>query len=142
MVWRKNRDPLFRGDAADGLTVPEPDAGLSVVDHVLFIGGAGRETQYHSTTEVEDAARHFAASDGKVYKTSAPQAEAAGVVHISQTELKSLLRGKGHGKAKGSTALLVMQARRYVEQWAEHLLDFAELSSTDVAQVVKDIYSP
>jgi hypothetical protein len=33
-----------------------------------------------------------------------------------------------------------MQARRYVELWAEHLLDFSPLSVQDTKNVVEEIY--
>jgi hypothetical protein len=141
MPWRKKSDPLFRGDSADGLAVPDPAAGRSIVDHILYIDGAGRTTQFHSTSEQRETAKRFATPHGRVYRTTAPDAEAANVVHISQTELKSLLRAKGLGKARSSSAYRVMLARRYVEQWAEHLLDFSKVSAADTAQVVKDIYS-
>jgi hypothetical protein len=35
-----------------------------------------------------------------------------------------------------------MQARRFVEQWAEHLLDFRNIEANDTARVVQDIYEP
>jgi hypothetical protein len=46
MPWKKSRDPLFRGDCAAGVSVPDPVAGTSVVDHILYLGGAGRPTRY------------------------------------------------------------------------------------------------
>jgi hypothetical protein len=33
-----------------------------------------------------------------------------------------------------------MQARRYVEQWAEHLLDFSEVAPQAVPDIVAEIY--
>jgi hypothetical protein len=69
-------------------------------------------------------ARHFAGPAGHVYRAIVPVAEEHGVVHIGQKELLGLRRGKGKGRAAWPSALEVMQARRYVEQWAEHLLDF------------------
>jgi hypothetical protein len=33
-----------------------------------------------------------------------------------------------------------MQARRYVEPWAEHLLDFGDIATGDVARVVQELY--
>jgi hypothetical protein len=140
MAWKKNRDPLFRGDSAAGIAVPDPAAETSIVDHILYLGGPGRATCYQSTTEAEEVATQFAGKAGKVYRTTAPRAETHGVGHLSQVELKNLLRGNGHGRAKTSSALLVMQARRYVELNAEHLLDFAHVPSKTVAQVVKDVY--
>ena len=142
MPWKKSHDPLFRGDSAAGVSLPDPAAGTSIVEHIIYLGGAGRATRYQSTTEAEDVATQFAGKTGKVYRTSAPRAETNRVVHLSQVELKSLLRGKGRGKAKASSALHVMQARRYVEQWAEHLLDFAKVHGKAISQVVKDIYEP
>jgi hypothetical protein len=140
MAWSKRRDPLFRGDHSGGVSHPTPGAALSIVEHVLYLGGPGRESQFHSTTESSEFARHFALPGGLVYKTSAPRAEAHSVVHIAQVELKRLLRGKGQGKAKWRSALEVMQARRYIEQWAEHLLDFEKVSTDGLANVAGEIY--
>ncbi len=140
MAWKKRSDPLFRGDAAAGVSVPDPAAKTSMVEHILYLGGPGRATRYQSTTEAEDVATRFAGKSGKVYRTTAPHAEGKGVAHVSQVELKGLLRGKGHGGAKSSSALLVLRARQYVEQWAEHLLDFANVPTDVVAQVAKSVY--
>jgi hypothetical protein len=49
------------------------------------------------------------------------------------------MKGNGKGKAKWPNAFEVMQARRYVEQWGEHLLDFRETEETSTA--VKKIFS-
>lgn len=140
MVWKKKRDPLFRGDAAAGVALPEPKANLSIVAHVLYLGGAGRESQYQSTTESEEVANHFAGTTGRVYRTTAQRAEQHGVGHVSQVELIQLLRGKGKGRAKGG-ALRVIQARRFVEQWAEHLLDFTKIEPENVNATVGALYA-
>lgn len=142
MSWKKSRDPLFRGDAAGGVAVPDPRANASIVAHILYLDGAGRATPYHSTTESEAIADHFAGRAGRVYRTLAGKAEALGVDHISRVDLLRLLRGKGSGKAKWRSALEVMTARRYVEQWEEHLLDFAGIEPTRVATVVRETYEP
>lgn len=92
-----------------------------------IVGGVGRSTPYHSISESEDAATHFAGKTGRVYRTTARRATENGVGHVSQIELLGLLRGKGKGRAKSHSALLVMQARRLVEQWGEHLLDFSDV---------------
>ncbi len=42
------------------------------------------------------------------------------------------MKGNGKGKAKWENAFEVMQARRYVEQWNEHLLDFRETANPEV----------
>lgn len=114
----------------------------SIVAHILYLGGPGRSTPYQSTSESEDLAGQFAGPNGRIYRTTAGEAEARSVGHIGRVELLKLLRGKGHGRAKWSNAFEVMQARRYVEQWAEHLLDFRGISSTDVATIVAELYEP
>ena len=116
MSWKKSKDPLFRGDSAGGLSTPDPSADTGIVAHVLFLGGYGRATPFHSTTESESAAAHFAGSEGRVYRTTVPVAQAAGVEHVAHIELLRLLRGKGQGRAKWPSALEVATARRYVEQ--------------------------
>jgi hypothetical protein len=138
--WKKKRDPLYRGDDATALSLPDPTARTSVVEHVLYLGGAGRRSPYQSTSESEGTAQRFAGRNGRVYQTTAPRAEGLGIVHIGQVELKKLLRGKGHGRAAGSSPLLVMQARQYVERWAEHLLDFSAVVDEDVPRIVGGLY--
>jgi hypothetical protein len=142
MAWKKKNDPLYRGDAAGGVALPDPGATLSIVEHILYLGGAGRPSRYQSVTEAEEIAAHFAGRAGKVYRTMVDLAEEAGAHHVSNLELMKLLRAKGHGQAKSSSALLVMQARRFAEQWAEHLLDFVDVPNKDLARAVKDIYEP
>jgi hypothetical protein len=66
------------------------------------------------------------------------EAKKEGVSHISKTELLNLMKGNGKGKAKWPSAFEVMQARRYVEQWGEHLLDFRQVDST--VEAVKKIF--
>ncbi len=139
--WRK-ADTLFRGDSPDGLAIPTPSSTCSIVEHVLYLGGTGRSTPYHSATENEEIASHFAGKDGRVYRTTVRAAEARAVHHIGQVELLGLLRGKGKGRAKWKSALEVMQARRYVEQWAEHLLDFRDVAANSVKTVVQELYAP
>jgi hypothetical protein len=140
MVWRKSRDYHFRGDGSDGCSHPDPRARVSIVAHVLYLGGMGRPTPYQSTSESEETAKHFAGRAGRVYQTSASTVKSRGVDHIERLELLRLLRGKGHGKAKWPSALEVMNARRLVELWAEHLLDFSDVPPADVPNVVKGIY--
>ncbi|RKG75497.1 hypothetical protein D7W82_36660 [Corallococcus sp. CA049B] len=52
-------------------------------------------------------------------------------------DLLSMLRGVGKGDAKWKNALEVMTARKYVEQWSEHLLDFRAHKSSSKEQVEK-----
>jgi hypothetical protein len=51
------------------------------------------------------------------------------VKHLRRAELLQLLRGKGKGRARWSSAYEVMQARKYVEQHAEHVFDYAALAN-------------
>lgn len=140
----KAADPLFRGDRADGVGTPVPGANASIVRHILFLEGAGRETPYLSTTESTAVAERFAGNDGKVWETRAGHATTNGVGHLSRTELVDLLVGKGKGRAKWRSAFEVMQARRYVEQHLEHLLDFAKqqhLSIDDLRALVTRVFA-
>ncbi len=115
---------MFRGDRKSGINVPKPNADDSIVRHILFLEGPGRETPYLSTTEEYDVAEYFAQS-GTVWKTFV-------------TELLSLMKGNGKGNAKWSSAFEVMQARRYVEQWGEHLPDFRQV--VNPIETVKKIF--
>lgn len=141
--WKSSRDPLLRGDASGGIESPAPKADRSIVRHVLYLGGAGRESPYLSTTEDAATARRFAGPRGTVYRSHVPAWRADGVKHRSRRELLQLLRGKGKGDASWSNAFEVMQARRYVEEHAEHLADFtehAEAASAKVASVVVRLF--
>jgi hypothetical protein len=139
--WRKKKDPLYRGDGPDGVSAPVPDADTSVVRHILYLDGFGRETPYRSCSEQRETALQFG---GKwVWKTFVKTAEDQAVAHISRIELLSWLKGKGKGRAKWSSAFEVLQAKRYVEEQTEHLLDFSPLknSSIDLADVIDKIFS-
>jgi hypothetical protein len=135
--WKMSKDPLFRGDSRDTVCIPNPAADDSIVRHVMYFEGPGRETPYLSTSEEYELAENF--SNGAVWQTFVKTAKAASVGHISQSELLSLMKGNGKGKAKWPSAFEVMQARRYVEQWGEHLLDFRETKEPSAA--VKKIFS-
>lgn len=141
--WRQRRDPLWRGDSDAGTTRPSPRSDSSIVRHILYLDGAGRETPYHSTSEAREVASHFAGNlGGRVYKTTVETAQAAGVGHISKIELVGILQGTGQGVAKWSSAYEVMTARRYVEQWSEHLLNYAGLADdADLETILRTIYS-
>lgn len=127
--WKETRDPLFRGDLAEEVRLPTPAADPSMVRHILYLDGAGRETPYLSTSEWRDIAELFAGREGRVWQTKVPRAKAEKVRHLSRRELVQLLRGKGKGAASWPSPFEVMQARRYVEEWREHLLDFRELQA-------------
>lgn len=117
-------DPLLRGDGPDTVTTPVPDAPGSLVRHVLYLEGAGRNTPYLSTTEDEETAKRFAGEPGRVWYTLVARIQAAGLRYISNSELVGLLRGKGKGDAAWPKASEVQRARAYAELWAEHLIDF------------------
>ncbi|RWR51306.1 hypothetical protein EOW65_03830 [Sinirhodobacter ferrireducens] len=135
--WRPSKDPLFRGDHKDSLCVPVPSADDSIVRHVMYLEGPGRETPYLSTTEQREVAERFA-QQGGVWSTSVSNASAEGVTHISKSDLLGLMRGQGKGDAKWPDAYEVMQARRYVEEHGEHLLDFRKVD--DPKTVVTKIF--
>jgi hypothetical protein len=135
--WKMGKDPLFRGDAKDSVCVPSPEADDSIVRHVMYFEGPGRETPYLSTSEEYELAENFAA--GNVWETYVKIAKQESVGHISRTELLSLMKGNGKGKAQWPNPFEVMQARRYVEQWGEHLLDFRNVK--EPAIVTKKIFS-
>lgn len=136
--WKPNKDPLFRGDRKECVGKPHVHADKSLVRHILYLEGPGRETPYLSCTEVEDVAEIFAGQDGAVWVTMVKKATSLGIGHISKTELLTLLKGKGKGRAGWNSAFEVMQARRYVEQWSEHLLDFSDLSDSE--SLVEEVF--
>ena len=138
----KPADPLFRGDSSSGVETPSPKGPNNITRHIMYFEGAGRETPYLSTTEDIDTARFFAHSDGKVWRTAVATARPHRVTHIPKKELLGLLKGKGKGKAAGHSAIVVAQARRYVEEWAEHLLDFTAIeNSEEAARIVSVVFT-
>lgn len=138
--WKLSRDPLFRGDSSTGVQVPDPVADKSIVRHVLYLDGPGRLTPYVSTSESMSAAQHFAGRTGVVWSTTHSKACQQGVAHRPRKELLELLRGKGKGDAAWHSAFEVAQARRYVEEWDEHLFDFRDVPEPD--RVVAHIFEP
>jgi len=140
--WKASRDPLLRGDDRKSPASPVPDADRSLVRHILYLGGKGRESPYLSFTEDEMVARRFAGKDGKIYSTTVKKLKTNEVAHISRRELVQLLRGKGKGRAAWQSAYEVMQARRYVEEHAEHLGDFSgfkEHSNNEIVELVEKV---
>ncbi len=73
--WKSNKDPLFRGDKKEHVSVPNAQADTSFVRHILYPEGPGRETPYLSCTEVEDV-EMFAGKNGAVWVTMVKQARA------------------------------------------------------------------
>lgn len=119
----KKDKALFRGDDPAGVTIPVPAADASLVRHILYLGGKGRETPYLSTSEDRTSAEVF----GAVWETSHNKVKAEehrGVRVRAYTELLAVLQGRGHGDAGGYSPFQVSQARKFVERHLEHLLDF------------------
>jgi hypothetical protein len=125
----KKTDPLFRGDGRDAVSVPSPGADPSLIRHILYLGGFGRETPYLSTSSDETIAARFAAA-GRVWKTSGAQAELLGAKHLSQSELQATLKSSTKGRARSPSARHRLLARKYVELHAEHLIDFIPFKKT------------
>lgn len=141
--WKTKRDPLYRGDSAAGVNQPKPSANPSIVRHILYLDGAGRETPYLSMTEDEAVARRFARNDGRVYETTTAKLAKKNVLHVSRKSLLQLLKGKGKGDAQWPSAFEIMQARRYAEEHAEHLADFRKRAADtpdELRQVVSEIF--
>lgn len=135
--WKRNRDPLYRGDHALSVCVPTPKADDSVIRHVMYLEGPGRETPYLSTTEHREVASKFAQANG-IWETTVPIAASASVRHISNAELLRLMKGNGQGIAKWPSPSEVSTARCYVEEHGEHLLDFRATEEPTVS--VKAIF--
>lgn len=127
-AWKQSRDPLFRGDASDGVQVPTPKADPRLVRHILYLEGFGRETPYLSLSEDRESAEHFAPrSGGAVWQTQAPEAAGRGVRHISRKELLQTLKSGRAGVATWPSESEVQRARALVERWGEHLYDYSGL---------------
>lgn len=95
--WKMSKDPLYRGDAKSSVCIPNPEADDSIVRHIMYFEGPGRETPYLSTSEEYELAQTF--SNGAVWQTFVKVAQKECVRHISRTELLSLMSGNGKGKA-------------------------------------------
>lgn len=142
MPSHKKVDPLFRGDGPDGVWSPNPAADPSLIRHILYIGGYGRESPYLSTSSEESSAARFAAG-GRVWKTTGELAESLGAKHLSQSDLEAILKSSTKGRARWGNALQRLQARKYVELHAEHLIDFIPFkkAGTPVKSVVHKMFA-
>jgi hypothetical protein len=129
----KKADPLFRGDGSDAVSVPAPVAEPSLIRHILYLGGLGRESPYLSTSGDRTLADKFATRGGRVWKTSGALAEQLGAKHISQSDLQATLKSSKTGRASWSNARQRLLARKYVELHAEHLIDFIPFKQTPAA---------
>ncbi|WP_155742607.1 hypothetical protein [Variovorax paradoxus] len=140
-AWKINKDPLFRGDVAHGVRSATHGADRSIVRHILYLDGQGRDTPYLSCTESKETATRFANKGGKVYETYAKEWLSSGVKHRSRKELFLLLKGGGKGDAKWHDAFEVAIARKYVEEHMEHLCDFTDKATqADIDVAVGKIF--
>ena len=140
--WKLKRDPLYRGDRHGGVVSPFPQANRSIVRHILYLEGHGRETPYLSSTESRATASRFAGSDGSVYAGRPENWPSVGVKHRSRKELLQLLRGKGKGDAQWHSAFEVMRAHQFVEESEEHLADFSSAEpGADLDRMAKTVFS-
>ncbi len=135
-AWRKI-DGLCRGDAKTGVAVPDPRASLRVVAHILYLGGPGRATQFTSVSEREDVAENFAGRHGKVWRTTLPSARSNHADPIPRLQLMRDLTGRGKGVCAWDDPWEVSQARVYVEQWSEHLLDWNRVAPEDIKGAIQ-----
>jgi hypothetical protein len=138
----KNVDPLFRGDRADAVAMPDAAADPSLVRHILYRGGYRRATPYLSTSSSDHVAQRFAGRDGRVWRTSGAAAEAGGANHLSQKELDTILKASKRGRARWPNAHERLLARKYVELHAEHLIDFVPFKRevSGVAEAVRAMF--
>jgi len=113
-----------------------------LIRHILYIGGYGRESPYLSTSSEESSAARFA-SGGRVWKTSGELAERLGAKHLSQSDLQAILKSSTKGRARWNNAWQRLQARKYVELYAEHLIDFIpfKAAGTPVKSVVHKMFT-
>ena len=130
--WKAGKNLLYRGDDADEVSCPTPAADASLIRHIMYFEGPGRETPYLSTTESREVAAHFSRA-GAIWETNVEKIVSNKVGHISNKELITLLKGTGKGNASWDSPSEVMQARRYVIEHSEHLLDFRSVDDPRAA---------
>lgn len=141
-AWKAKKDPLFRGDVADGVRVPVPDADRSLVRHLLQLESMGQDSPYLSASESEEVARHFARDDGWVYRAEVPEWGPHQVRHVPSKELLQLLRG-GHGDAHWHSIAEIFEAACNVKRDFEHLADFGRIeprSTENSAHIARTLF--
>ena len=108
--WKLSKGPVYRGENSARVTQPTPSAPKSIVRHVLYLEGPGRETPYLSASESEDTARRFAGRTGTVFLAQPKEWMDGNVKHRSRKELLGLLKGAGKGDAAWHSAFDVLRA--------------------------------
>jgi len=139
-VAKRSRLPLFRGNGRNGVAVPDPGSKILIVEHILYLGGAGRSTPFTSTTESREIAQHFAGGRGRVWRTDPETATSQGALHVPKDQLLRDLRGFGRGRAKWTSAWEVAHARALVERSREHLLDWSRVPKASIAERVRGAF--
>lgn len=139
---KTRRQPdLYRGDSAEGVSVPAPRSPTKIVAHILYLDGPGRSTPFTSTTESRAVASTFAGRMGAVWGTSPPIAEEQGAAHISLKRLLADLKSTGKGECAWTDPWEVAQARVFVERSSEHLLDWRQVDERVIAQRVRATFA-
>ena len=134
-VWGVE-DPLHRGDSASAVRLPAPDGDESIVRHILQEDDC--RSPYLSSTEYLSVAKLFARKNGLVWHTLVERIQSAEIRWISRSELLDMLRAGKDGLVAWPRRSDVLTARQYVEEQAEHLIDFQSLKGQP-AEVVRAI---
>ena len=126
-------DPLHRGDFASAVSLPAPDGDDSVVRHILQEDN-GR-SPYLSSTEYLSVAKFFAGKNGDVWHTVVERIQSAQIRWISRAELLDMLGAGKEALVAWPRRSDVLTAQQYVEEQAEHLIDFRSLKDQPVEVV-------
>lgn len=135
-------DPLQRGDSAHAVTPPAPKGPDSIVRHVLQVDDC--RSPYLSTTERISEAKRWAGKSGAVWRTFVAQIESAELRWISRAELLEMLKAGKDAAVAWPRRSDLLAAQQYVEESAEHLIDFRSLtdqSSESVGAIVGNLFS-
>lgn len=126
-------DPLHRGDLAHAVTLPAPHGDESVIRHILQEDD--RRSPYLSATEYISVAKLFAGKHGDVWHTLVDRIESAKLRWISRLELLDMLKAGKDAAVAWPRRSDLLTAQQYVEEQAEHLIDFRPLKGQPVEVV-------
>lgn len=135
-------DPLQRGDSAHAVTPPAPKGPDSIVRHLLQVDDS--RSPYLSTTERISEAKRWAGKSGTVWHTFVAQIESAELRWISRVELLEMLKAGKDAAVAWPRRSDLLTAQQYVEESAEHLIDFRSLtdqSGESVRAIVGSLFS-